>query len=107
MSDVKTVTLISPNGQQVTVSEDKQAARLGAGYRLPGKATKATSKPGDPGPSKYDELKADDLKAEIEKRNDDGREDDAKLSTKGNKPDLVAALVGDDTRLAGTSGSTN
>lgn len=45
----------------------------------------------------YASLKVADLKAEIEKRND-GREDDAKLSTEGNKGDLVAALEADDAK---------
>lgn len=43
----------------------------------------------------FDSMKLPELKAEIEKRNAD-REDDAKLSTTGNKGDLVAALVADD-----------
>lgn len=47
----------------------------------------------------YASLKVADLKAEIEKRND-GREDDAKLSTEGNKGDLVAALEADDAKAS-------
>jgi hypothetical protein len=43
----------------------------------------------------YDSLTVPDLRAEIDKRNAD-REDDAKLSTQGNKPDLVATLEADD-----------
>lgn len=51
---------------------------------------------GEPSNEKgYADMKAADLKAEIEKRNAD-REDDAKLSTKGNKATLVAALEADD-----------
>lgn len=46
-------------------------------------------------PSLYAKFKVEDLHAEIEKRNA-GREDDAKLSTAGNKPDLIAALEADD-----------
>lgn len=47
----------------------------------------------------YADMKAADLKAEIEKRNE-GRADDAKLSTSGNKAELVAALVADDAASA-------
>lgn len=50
---------------------------------------------GDAGTKGYADLKVDELKAEIEQRNAD-REDDAKLSTDGNKPDLIATLEADD-----------
>lgn len=43
----------------------------------------------------YKGVSAAKLKAEIEKRNAD-REDDAKLSTEGDRADLVAVLVADD-----------
>jgi len=33
----KTVTLVAPNGQTVSVAESKKADRIAAGYRLPGK----------------------------------------------------------------------
>lgn len=38
---VEVVTLIAPNGQQVSVAESKKAVRLAGGYRLPEK--RATS----------------------------------------------------------------
>lgn len=41
---VKTITLIAPNGQTVSVAEPKKVERLGAGYRLPDKrATRSGS----------------------------------------------------------------
>lgn len=43
-SKPKTVTLISPNGMQVTVDESKKTARLAAGYRLPTKKAPAAKK---------------------------------------------------------------
>lgn len=49
--------------------------------------------------SGYDAMKAADLKAEIEKRNE-GREADAKISTRGNKAELAAALTADDVEEA-------
>jgi hypothetical protein len=49
---------------------------------------------GDDGPS-YKSMKVDELKAEIDQRNTD-RDDDAKLSTEGNKADLVKVLTDDD-----------
>lgn len=35
MDENKTVTLIAPNGQTVSVAESKLAERLAGGYRLP------------------------------------------------------------------------
>lgn len=94
-NETKTVTLIAPNGQQVSVAESKKVARLGAGYQLPGKANTTKTSPDVP-PSKYDGLKLDELKDAIDERNDDGRADDVKLSKAGNKADLVKVLVADD-----------
>ncbi len=47
----------------------------------------------------YKGVKVPDLKAEIEKRNSD-REDDAKIvpAEPGNRPQIVAALIADDTK---------
>lgn len=107
---VKSVTLISPNGQQVTVAETKLAARLGAGYRLPGKSKAAKpsgqvdgGSSGDGGPaSKYDDLRAADLKDAIAARNDARGDDEPQIvpDPPGNKPQLVAALVADDAAQA-------
>jgi hypothetical protein len=47
MTENKTVTLIAPNGQTVSVDESKLDARLAAGYSLPEeppKSSKSTKK---------------------------------------------------------------
>lgn len=72
-------------GVVFSVDDSKDARYAGPGFVDPDAP--------DAGP--YDDLKAADLKAEIEKRNE-GREDDAKISTAGNKAELVAALTADD-----------
>lgn len=36
---VETVTLVAPNGMEVSVDESKKEARIAGGYRLPEKRT--------------------------------------------------------------------
>jgi hypothetical protein len=48
-SKVDTVTLISPNGQTVTVAASKKELRLAAGYQLPEKQVPEKRTPPKPG----------------------------------------------------------
>jgi hypothetical protein len=43
MTENKTVTLVAPNGQVVSVDESKLDARLAAGYSLPEEPPKSRS----------------------------------------------------------------
>lgn len=102
MAETTTVVLIAPNGQQVRVATSKQADRLGAGYRLPGKRSKS---PDTESPKGVENMNLVELKAEIDKRNAD-REDDAKLSKTGDKAALVATLKADDEAQASAAGAS-
>lgn len=90
MAGIEVVTLIAPNGMQVSVAESKRASRLATGYRLPGGARVESSA------GAYDGMKVHDLKSEIDKRNASRGDDAQMISTDGNKAELVAALVADD-----------
>lgn len=45
MSDKKTVTLIAPNGQIVSVDESKRELRIAAGYRIPEPEKRSPGRP--------------------------------------------------------------
>lgn len=84
-------TIAKPSAVAEDVFEvlDEDAADVN-GEPLPPKI--ADSKPQ---PEGYEAATVAEIKAEIDRRNADRKADD-QISTQGNKPDLIAALVADD-----------